>query len=458
MYTGIVLYAPALALQAVVGLQLWMSIILVGVVGTVYTTIGGFKSVIWTDVFQCVIIVIGLTAAIVRGLQRVGGLSRMWDIAADGGRLIFDDVDPAHRHSYWSTVGGGCMFWSCHLFSQSYVQRLCSLPSLRHARWSLVLNLPLHLLFGLGLCLMGVLVYAYFVTTGCDPYAAGHITNKNQVAPYFVLQVLKDAPGMSGLYMAMLFSGTLSSVSSGINGMATVTVEDLLAPRFKSLQDNTLTALAKGLAVVYGLVSLGVAYLMKYMSGPVSQGAITGLVVGACVTMGLAVGSSLHAAPTPSLPPGPLHSCDVMANGSWTPAVGAAWNVTSGVGVTDVADWRDLTSASSDSVVDDDHRSFRLWDMSYLFLSPIGLSVTVITAVIASLLTGSRRESERVDPRLIFPWCRRLYGMTHLAAGTDHTNQDLLTTRDGGSPMADLVLTVHEETDPVFSRARATVH
>jgi sodium-coupled monocarboxylate transporter 8/12 len=52
LYIGIVLYAPAIALNAVTGLNKIVSIIAVGVVCTFYSTIGGMKAVLITDVFQ----------------------------------------------------------------------------------------------------------------------------------------------------------------------------------------------------------------------------------------------------------------------------------------------------------------------------------------------------------------------------------------------------------------------
>lgn len=52
LYMGIVLYAPALALEAVTGLSKTLSVLAIGLVCTFYSTIGGMKAVIITDVFQ----------------------------------------------------------------------------------------------------------------------------------------------------------------------------------------------------------------------------------------------------------------------------------------------------------------------------------------------------------------------------------------------------------------------
>jgi Na+/proline symporter len=50
---AVVLYTPSMAIQQVTGLSLWVSILLTGLVCTIYTTIGGIKAVIWTDTYEC---------------------------------------------------------------------------------------------------------------------------------------------------------------------------------------------------------------------------------------------------------------------------------------------------------------------------------------------------------------------------------------------------------------------
>jgi len=52
LYTGIVLYAPSLAISAVTGIDTVLSVLSIGVVCTFYSTIGGMKAVLFTDVFQ----------------------------------------------------------------------------------------------------------------------------------------------------------------------------------------------------------------------------------------------------------------------------------------------------------------------------------------------------------------------------------------------------------------------
>ena len=89
LYMGIVLYAPALALSAVTGLSKWASIITVGVVCTIYCSAGGIKAVLWTDVFQSVLMFAGMICVAAKGVVEVGGIDVVYQRALEGNRLQF---------------------------------------------------------------------------------------------------------------------------------------------------------------------------------------------------------------------------------------------------------------------------------------------------------------------------------------------------------------------------------
>ncbi|KAL5009026.1 hypothetical protein ScPMuIL_014607 [Solemya velum] len=91
LYMGTVLLSPALAIEAVADVPLWISLVLVGLVGTVYTALGGIKSVVWTDVFQCAILSIGLIIVLIKGSIDIGGFGKVMDLSAAGRRLEMNE-------------------------------------------------------------------------------------------------------------------------------------------------------------------------------------------------------------------------------------------------------------------------------------------------------------------------------------------------------------------------------
>ncbi|NXK70563.1 SC5A6 protein, partial [Sylvietta virens] len=126
IYMGVVLYAPALALNAVTGFDLWSAVLTMGLVCTLYTTLGGLKAVIWTDVFQTLVMLAGQVAVIVVGAWRVGGMARVWRVAEQEGKIAGIDLDPnpLERHTFWSlAVGGIFMMLSLYGVNQAQVQR-----------------------------------------------------------------------------------------------------------------------------------------------------------------------------------------------------------------------------------------------------------------------------------------------------------------------------------------------
>lgn len=87
MYMGIVLYAPALALEALTGLNKNWSILLVGVVCTFYSTIGGMKAVLFADVFQSLLMYSAVLSIVISGMVYAGGVTDIFKVANEGGRL-----------------------------------------------------------------------------------------------------------------------------------------------------------------------------------------------------------------------------------------------------------------------------------------------------------------------------------------------------------------------------------
>lgn len=200
LYAGIVCYAPALALNAVIGMNIWLGVTLTAGVCTFYTSLGGLKAVVWTDVFQSLIMVSGFLMIAIKASidfsytdedtgEFHNGFSVIWDNAADGGRLDFFEhfkFDVRDRHSFWSVVVGGTFgIWlgtfSCN---QTEVQRYLSCKSLRQAQIAIfisVMNLWALVLLG---GFAGLAMYSYYKY--CDPIQAGWLSKTDQLIPYWL--------------------------------------------------------------------------------------------------------------------------------------------------------------------------------------------------------------------------------------------------------------------------------
>uniref|UniRef100_A0A8C2B6S7 Sodium-dependent multivitamin transporter n=1 Tax=Cyprinus carpio TaxID=7962 RepID=A0A8C2B6S7_CYPCA len=275
IYMGVVLYAPALALNAVTGFDLWGAVLAIGLVCTLYTALGGLKAVIWTDVFQTIVMFAGQLAVIIVGTHQAGGIAEVWRKAQNGSRISGLDLnpDPLERHTFW-TLGVGGIFLMLALYgvNQAQVQRyLCSRTE-KEAIMSCYAVFPCQqIVLTLG-CLMGLVMYARYGEE--SPLDQGYVKSNDQMVLYFVMDVLRDLPGLPGLFVACLFSGALSTISSAFNSLATVTMEDLIKPHVRPMTEARATLLSKMLALAYGLVCLAMAYIASLM-GSVLQAALS---------------------------------------------------------------------------------------------------------------------------------------------------------------------------------------
>ena len=82
------------------------------------------------------------------------------------------------------------------------------------------------------------------------------------------MQVMGDIPCIPGLFVAGVFSGALSTVSSGLNALANVTFQDFIQGGCGvKMDEKKKTIVSKGLAVGYGILAYAVVFLVKYLPG-----------------------------------------------------------------------------------------------------------------------------------------------------------------------------------------------
>ena len=166
---GVIIAAPAVILSIVLGWSLPLTVLAIGVPTTLYTMFGGVQAVTWADVKQMVVIVVGLSAAVVAlivGLPDDVGVESVLHVAGATGRLQTIDFtfDLNETYTFWSGLIGGLFlmlgYFGC---DQSQVQRYLTAKSVDAGRHSLMMSafakIPLQLL----ILLTGVLVFAFYL-------------------------------------------------------------------------------------------------------------------------------------------------------------------------------------------------------------------------------------------------------------------------------------------------------
>ena len=119
-------------------------------------------------------------------------------------------------------------FSMSYCLDQQMVQRFAATKSIKSAQIALLLNVPGIFLIVTLPCFCGLVIFANYYE--CDPLtqSVDKVDNQNKLMSFFVLQNLGLYPGVSGLFLSSIFSGSLSSVSSCLNSMAALIFQDFL--------------------------------------------------------------------------------------------------------------------------------------------------------------------------------------------------------------------------------------
>ncbi|XP_029048064.1 putative sodium-dependent multivitamin transporter [Osmia bicornis bicornis] len=414
LYSGVVLYAPALALEATTGISTTASVILIGLVCTFYSTIGGIKAVLITDVFQSILMLIAVIVVIVTEAVDVGGLDKIWEIAREGSRIEFDNIsmDPTVRHTWWSlTFGGFFTYLSLFGSNQVQVQRMLTIRNLRDARSAIWWSWPLSSIMSLGLCFCGLAIYAEY--RNCDPLEIGRITSYDQLMPLYVMDMLSTYPGIPGLFIAGIFSAGLSTISATVNSLAAVILEDFIRPvcrtRGKEMSRAESMVISKILALIVGVACIAVAFMSRYLGGllqaaltifgvvggPVlglftlgmftergnQQGAVIGLMISLIFSLWIGFGQ-----PKPPIP-NKVHATATECN------------------VTFYHDYEESLNLHFQNGESNDDSYFYLYRISYMWYCPIGSVLSFVAGWIFSWLFDriSKEERKELNPDLFTP-------------------------------------------------------
>ncbi|BFZ17587.1 hypothetical protein BsWGS_20626 [Bradybaena similaris] len=411
LYMAIVLYAPSLALNAVTGFTLWGSVISVGIVCTLYTALGGMKAVLWTDSFQTVMMIVSLLAILIRASVVVGGWDVAWQSGLRTNRIWFTDfrVDPSVRHSVWALAFGAYFTWVA-IFgtNQAMVQRAVTCPSLRKAQLAMWLNFPGLCVILYISCFIGMFMAAFYEK--CDPMKAKFVDDSNQILPMFVMDVLGDIMGLPGLFVAGLFSGALSTISSGLNSISACVLEDVIRVYFKSyMRESRARLVSQVLALMFGVVCLAMTYVASKL-GSILQAALSlfGMIGGPLLGV-FSLGMLFPWANKWGAYSGLFGSLVLMF---WIGAGAAVVKppYEKAIMSTEYCNLTALSNATVAALLANStppvqpHRdaTYPLYTLSYMWYSATAVFTCIVVGLIVSFLTGATNPKE-LDPKVICP-------------------------------------------------------
>ncbi|OGU02848.1 MAG: hypothetical protein A2W29_07830 [Gemmatimonadetes bacterium RBG_16_66_8] len=261
---GVRVFATAIPLTIVTGWSIPVSVAVVLLATVAYTWAGGIKAVIWIDLLQLMIYLLGAAATLVIAGHLAGGAGNVLARAAEAGKLRVIDARLSWSVPYTlvgAVAGGALLSAASHGTDHMMVQRLLATRSLSDARRALV-----------GSGFMVIFQFAVFLLVGTFLWAAGaddRAGSSDRIYPVFVVQHLP--PGLAGLTVAGLLSAAMSTVASSVNSLASASTHDFYAPFTGRHDPKHLLKVGRWLTLAWAVVLGACALSFRSTDQPVVE-------------------------------------------------------------------------------------------------------------------------------------------------------------------------------------------
>lgn len=239
------------------------SILLLGMFTLVYTYHGGMRAVVWTDVMQTGVYILGGIAALFllgRGVD--GGWSAILSNAATEGKLrLIDAYTGLDRpHTIWAgLLGGGFLAMASHGTDQLIVQRLMASGSLGDARRALI---------GSGVAIIAQFALFLFIGIGLHAFYGGRAFSRpDEIFPTFIIESMPA--GLTGLVVAAILAAAMSTVSGSLNSLSAASTHDIYVPLTGRSDEASAFRAGRFFTLIWAVVLIGGALLYRAEGTPV---------------------------------------------------------------------------------------------------------------------------------------------------------------------------------------------
>ena len=263
---SIIMYLPSVVLAPLVGININVLIIIMGIIAIVYSYGGGLKSVLWTDFIQGLVLIAGVVFTLIYLVFSIdGGIGTIFTTLQNGKFLAPNEVvfDPNILKSsvFIILVGAGINTFSSYISSQDVVQRFTTTTDIKELR---------KMTFGNGFLSIGTTTVIYLIGTALFVFYHQNpqllqTAHQDQIFASFIVYQLPV--GISGILIAAIYAASQSTLSTGLNSVATSWVLDIQDSFNRQISEEKQTKIAK-------LVSLGVGIIAIIVSMILANGEI----------------------------------------------------------------------------------------------------------------------------------------------------------------------------------------
>ncbi|MCA1761217.1 MAG: sodium/solute symporter, partial [Bacteroidales bacterium] len=245
------LFAGALVMNSLLGWSVMTTVFYTGMIVAVFTIIGGFTAVAYTDTIQTVIMIVGCSIMLFIGLDKVGGWSGLMEKVPEAMVIAAPVDDPVYP--FWGIIAtafyAGIFYWG---IDQVNVQRVLAAPNLQQARWGAMFAVFLKMFPVFIFALPGVIAFALFPGLDGDESQQTFIVLLNQLLP----------SGVRGLVLASLVAALITSLIAVLNSVSTLVVRDFVLEFRPKTSEKKQVLIGRIVILIVVMFGIGAAWLV----------------------------------------------------------------------------------------------------------------------------------------------------------------------------------------------------
>jgi SSS family solute:Na+ symporter len=269
---GLRLFLAAMVLEHLTGWPIGAAIVTVATVTVVYTFLGGMKAVIWTDVIQFSVYIVGAIIALMILVGKLpGGWTELFETARSANKFhLFDfSFSLTEPFTFWAgLIGGMVLNTATHGADQMMVQRYLSARSERQAAGAVVASGFIILAQFALFLFIGVSLWVFF-----QVFPASDANMRSDARfTYFIIHYLPT--GVLGLVIAAIFSAAMGTLAGSLNASASTIVNDLYRPLTGRNDERHLLNVGRAMTIVWGFVLTAVAFGARNLEDNVVNNAL----------------------------------------------------------------------------------------------------------------------------------------------------------------------------------------
>ena len=259
---SIIMYLPSMALAEVTGLDVNMLIIVMGVIAIIYSYSGGLKAVLYTDFIQGTVLIVGIALSLVAMIGSIhGGWGTVWDTLTTGHKFMLENEvwfspDIISSSVFIIFIGGGLGTFASYISSQDIVQRFTTTTDMKQLNKMTLGNGVVSIFAATVFFLVGTALFVFYQQ---NPDLLTTDRRDLVLAAYITYELPE---GLTGILLAALFAAAQSTLSTGINSVATSWVLDIQSVLNPAMEMKKQTRIAQFISLGIGILSIVVAIVM----------------------------------------------------------------------------------------------------------------------------------------------------------------------------------------------------